>query len=82
MRLTKSITAVARIALAFGFFLTLGLGEPVQAGVSNCCLIPCTPPEMGIGNWGYLKKIGPQFVCQTQFDPDGCGLEPGNCAVP
>lgn len=82
MRFSKPLAAATGFALAFGFFLTLGLAETAQAGTSNCCLIPCTPPEMGIGNWGYLKKIGPQFVCQTQFDPDGCGLEPGDCAVP
>jgi hypothetical protein len=60
------------------FFTAVGLGEQASAVVSNCCLIPCTPPMTGPGHWGYWGKGS----CLIFQDPDTCYLTPGGCALP
>lgn len=82
MKYSKPLVAVACAALAFGFFFTLGLVDEAKAGVSNCCHIPCVPPEMGPGHWGYWVVAGPIGSCEIFRDPDTCYLIPGGCALP
>lgn len=82
MRMTFGKIVLCAFVFAFAFTLVMGVASKTRASEDPCCLIPCMPPDVGSGNWGAWKKIGPQFYCVQYQDPYDCWVRPGDCAHP